>query len=197
MITTIFFDWGGVLADDPGDDFLSKLLTNIGANEDQIREIHETYMKDFMKGALSEADYWAVLKNKYSLAVRDSISSEFLQWKGLVVNNDVLQLVEAARANNIKTALLSNVIEPTYTVLKEAGHYDTFDFVVASCKVGYAKPQQEIYDLSLEMAGATAAQSLFIDDKETNLIPARAMGFSTILAQNPSQIIADVRSYLG
>jgi hypothetical protein len=26
---TIFFDWGGVVADDPGDDFLTKVLRDV------------------------------------------------------------------------------------------------------------------------------------------------------------------------
>jgi len=195
-ITTIFFDWGGVIADDPGDEFLSLLLRNLGASEDQIQEIYETYMKRFMKGQLCEAEYWEALRVNYGLTIHDSISDEFKKWRGLVKNDDILALVDLVKSKGLQTALLSNVIEPTYNVLHGAGYYDCFDKVIASCKVGFAKPQPEIYQLALERMHTTAVQSVFIDDKQKNLDPADELGFKTILAQNPAQIIHDLTQYL-
>lgn len=194
-ITTIFFDWGGVIADDPGDDFLKLLLRDIGASEAQVEEIYETYMKHFMKGHMSEAEYWDELRVNYGFTIHDSISNEFKKWRGLVKNDDVLALVDKAKEKGLQTAILSNVIEPTYNVLLQAGYYDRFDEVIASCKVGFAKPQEEIYLLALKQLHTTAAQSVFIDDKQKNLDPAASMGFKTILAQNSAQIIRDTRQY--
>jgi len=194
-INTIFFDWGGVIADDPGDEFLSQLLRNIGANDDQIQEIHDSYMRRFMQGTISEAEYWQLLRDNYGFTVHESISNDFVKWRGLIINEDVMSLVDQAKSKGAQTAILSNVIEPTYNVLAKAGHYDRFDVVIASCKLGFAKPQPEIYQIALDQLHATAGQSLFIDDKQKNLDPAAAMGFKTILAENPAQIIADVSKY--
>jgi len=194
--STIFFDWGGVIADDPGDEFLGKLLRKIGASETQIQEIFETYMKRFMRGQISEVEYWTELRSNYGFEIHDSISEEFKKWRGLVANQQVLALVKEARDNGIQVAILSNVIEPTYNVIKQAGYYDLFDEVIASCKVGYAKPEKEIYEIALERLGATSERSIFIDDKQYCLDPASEMGIETIFAQNPEQIIRDVRSYL-
>lgn len=195
-ITTIFFDWGGVIADDPGDDFLKLLLRDIGANESQVEEIYATYMFSFMQGKISEQEYWDKLRQEYGLAVHDTISHEFKKWNGLIKNDDVLELVRTAKKHGIKTAILSNVIEPTYNVLAQAGYYAEFDTVIASCKVGFAKPEKEIYELALKKLGTTPEQSLFIDDKLKNLQPAIDMGFHTILAENPEQIIRDTKQYL-
>lgn len=195
-IDTIFFDWGGVLADDPGDEFLGKLLASLGATNEQIHEIYTTYMRRFMRGEITEAEYWQTLRDEYGFTVAQNISDEFLNWNGLIVNERVRDLVLEARARGIQTALLSNVIEPTYAALERSGCYDIFDTLIASCKVGYAKPQQEIYDLALQHTGTTAEKSVFVDDKQSNLTPAQAMGFSTILATSPDQIIQDVTRYL-
>ena len=191
-ITTVFFDWGGVIADDPGDDFLRLLLQDIGASEAQIQEIYDTYMRQFMTGHISEKEYWHKLSAHYGLTIHDSISDEFKKWRGLITNDAVFALVDEAKAKGLKTAILSNVIEPTYNVLQEAGYYSRFDEIIASCKVGFAKPQKEIYELALSQLQTTASQSLFIDDKQKNLDPATKMGFTTILAQNSHQIINDV-----
>lgn len=195
-IDTIFFDWGGVIAGDPGDDFLAILLRDIGANESQIQEIFENYKISFMKGEISETQYWDSLKSDYGLTIPDTISDEFKKWGGLIKNESVLALVNEAKKLRHKVALLTNVIEPTYNVLNEAGCYDYFDAVIASCKVGFAKPQREIYQLALDKMNTTAAQSIFIDDKQKNIDPAAAMGFHTILALNPEQIIRDTRAYI-
>jgi epoxide hydrolase-like predicted phosphatase len=195
-INTIFFDWGGVIADDPGDDFLKQLLLDIGASHDQAQEIFDSYIRQFLRGELSEKEYWEMLRSHYGLAVHESISEEFIRWRGLSANDHVFGLVDEAKAKGLRTALLTNVIEPTYNVLQKAGHYDRFDNVIASCKVGFAKPEIEIYTLALEMMDTTAAHSVFIDDKQKNLVPARELGFTTILAENPAQIIRDVQQYI-
>lgn len=194
--TTVFFDWGGVIANDPGDEFLSDLLKGVGASDAQIEEIFETYMKRFMRGQLSEPEYWQELRAKYGLIIHDSISDEFKKWRGLIANEDVLTLARDLKADGLNIAILSNVIEPTYNVIEQAGYYKLFDDVIASCKVGYVKPEKEIYEIALKSFNVTASESIFIDDKQYCLDPADIMGFKTILAQNPEQIIRDVRSCL-
>jgi putative hydrolase of the HAD superfamily len=195
-INTIFFDWGGVIASDPADDFLKQLLRDCGATEDQTKEIYDTYMRKFMRGELTESEYWEELRRNYGLTIHDTISEEFTAWKGLAANQEVFALVDAARAKGITTVVFTNVIEPTYNALEKAGHYARFDHVIASCKIGLAKPQPEIYRYALAQLQATAEQSLFIDDKQRNLAPAAEMGFHTILAQNPEQIIRETQEYL-
>lgn len=193
---TIFFDWGGVVANDPGDDFLAKILQDIGATPAQIQEIFQVYMKRFMRGQISEAEYWGELRTNYGFSIDDSISDEFKKWQGLVANKDILDLIDEAKENGWQTALLSNAIEPTYNVLLASGFYDKFDIIIASCKENCAKPEFEIYEIALKKANATAGESVFIDDRQSNLDSAREMGFQVILAENPDQIIQDTRNYL-
>ncbi|MFZ1248941.1 MAG: HAD family phosphatase [Candidatus Saccharimonadales bacterium] len=194
-IDTIFFDWGGVIADDPGDDFLLGLLRKIGATDQQAQEIYNGTMRQLIVGTISEAEYWHQLRQQYNLTVHENMSDEFKAWRGLIKNENVLQLVDEARHASIRPALLTNVIEPTYNVLEQGGNYKKFDEIIASCRVGLAKPQPEIYALALERMGTTAERSLFIDDKLRNIQPARDLGFHTILAKNPTQIISEVRAY--
>ncbi|HJP81124.1 MAG TPA: HAD family phosphatase [Candidatus Saccharimonadales bacterium] len=195
-LTTVLFDWGGVVADDPGDDFLKQLLAQLGATDTQIQEIMDTYMYRFMRGQISEVEYWSEINRQYGLKIHDSISDEFKKWSGLSANQDVLALIAEVKAKGIRVALLSNVIEPTYNVLEQAGYYDQFDELIASCKVSFAKPQPEIYQLALDKLHVSASESLFIDDKQSNLTPANELGLTTILAKNPAQIITDVRAAL-
>lgn len=194
--TTVFFDWGGVITNDPGDEFLGDLIKSVGGSDAQVQEIFETYMKRFMRGQISEAEYWQELRAKYGLAIHDSISDEFKKWRGLVANEDILSLAKELKTDGLNIAILSNVIEPTYNVIERAGYYELFDEIIASCKVGYVKPEKEIYEIALKRLNATANESIFIDDKQYCLDPAAEMGFKTILAQSPEQIIRDARGCL-
>jgi epoxide hydrolase-like predicted phosphatase len=192
----IFFDWGGVIGLDPDDNFLGNLLLSMGASEEQKEEILDTYKISFMKGEISEKEYWDALRQKYGLSIHDSISDEFKRWKGLQANQVVLNLAIQAKAQNIKIAVLSNVIEPTYAVIKEAGYYDLFDDVIASCKVGYAKPEEEIYLIALKRLGVKSEESIFIDDKEKCIVPAKELGFTTILFNNQQQLVEDLGKFI-
>jgi putative hydrolase of the HAD superfamily len=49
-----------------------------------------------------------------------------------------------------------------------------------SCWLGVAKPARRIYELALAMSQAQPSQTVFIDDREQNLHPARALGMHAI-----------------
>lgn len=89
-------------------------------------------MKRFMRGEIAEAEYWQMLRTEYGLTIHDSITDEFKKWRGLVANEDILALVREVKAQGMNVAILSNVIEPTYNVIKQAGYYDIFDEVIVS-----------------------------------------------------------------
>lgn len=194
--TTVFFDWGGVVADDPGDQFLGILLKRHGATGEQISEIFETYMYQFMRGEMTEREFYEALRTQYGFSIDNSISDEFMEWSGLDANERILDLINEVKTKGLKVAILSNVIEPTYNSIDRSGLYASFDKVIASCKVGSAKPDKEIYELALKELGTTAEQSIFIDDKQRNLDPADEMGFTTILAESPEQIIRDLKNLI-
>lgn len=196
-IRTVLFDWGGVVADDPGDDFLHDLMLSVGATEMQIVEIFRDYLHPFMRGKITEKEFWNLVAQKYTIHIPDSTSDEFLKWRGMQANNHILTFVDTLRANGYGVGLFTNVIEPSYNVLKKSGFYDHFDQIIASCNEGYGKPDKEIYDIALKKMKANPRTTLFIDDKERNLIPARNLGIKTILAIHSEQIISDTKQLLG
>jgi 2-haloacid dehalogenase len=71
--------------------------------------------------------------------------------------------------------------------------FEWFDDLVISGEVGLAKPEEAIFDLLLERAGRPAGECLLIDDHDSNIRAARALGFQTILFQSPQQLEAELR----
>ncbi|MFF0250855.1 HAD-IA family hydrolase [Streptosporangium sandarakinum] len=63
--------------------------------------------------------------------------------------------------------------------------WDLFDHHVISEAEGVAKPDPRIYRLTLERMNLAADECVFVDDNPANLLPARALGIETVLADGP------------
>jgi len=194
--STIFFDWSGVIADDNGDEFIRQSLLDVGATKTQITKILRKDFNDFMCGNLSEDEYWNILKNKYRLNIPNHYSGVFDKWKGIVPNNDMTAILEEIKNKGIKISLITNIIKPIFDIINELGYYDIFNDTIASCEVNLIKPHPEIYELAIKRMGAKTKESIFIDDKQSNIDTAINMGFKTILAKNSQQICLELRSII-
>jgi putative hydrolase of the HAD superfamily len=71
-----------------------------------------------------------------------------------------------------------------------------FDAFVSSCWLGVRKPFRRFYNSALGIAQCEPAKSLFIDDRQQNLTPAKAMGMNVILFKSATQLRADLERYL-
>ena len=86
---------------------------------------------------------------------------------------------------------------PTESDIRAHGGYATFDPVILSCEVGYAKPDPEIYRIAMDrLPGIQPDEVIFLDDRVMCLPPAQALGMRTVLVENPMQAIAATKSLL-
>jgi putative hydrolase of the HAD superfamily len=63
-----------------------------------------------------------------------------------------------------------------------------FSAFFTSCWLGVRKPTREIYEKVLGITQAEPRRCLFVDDREQNLGPARALGMSTIRFESAAQL---------
>ena len=82
----------------------------------------------------------------------------------------------------VKTYMLSNWMQDSYEYVQD--HFiflHDFDGGVVSYECKINKPDPAIYRLLSSRYGLDLKECLFIDDRETNLIPAAELGMDTIL----------------
>ena len=96
-----------------------------------------------------------------------------------------------------KIAILSDQWHVSKEALMPERYTSRFDAVVVSCDVGLRKPNPKIYKLTLKKLGLKPAQTLFIDNQQWNLQPAKKLGMKTILFRNTSQAIDNTKKLLG
>ncbi|MFJ1708733.1 HAD-IA family hydrolase [Kitasatospora sp. NPDC088346] len=110
----------------------------------------------------------------------------------------VLQVAREARAAGVRTAVLSNSLgrapyDP-YAGFDLAG---SFDAVVLSADVGVRKPDPAIFRIVLDRLGVSADECLFVDDSETNLEAAAALGLTPLLGLDEDVVAKRLRDLLG
>jgi putative hydrolase of the HAD superfamily len=92
----------------------------------------------------------------------------------------------------VETALVSNSWGPRDTYPWD--RMPKLGEVIVSGEVGLRKPDPKIYELALDQIGRPAAECIFIDDVEVNLVPARRLGIRTILHTDRESTLAELRN---
>jgi FMN phosphatase YigB (HAD superfamily) len=93
------------------------------------------------------------------------------------------------RRGGIKTGLLSNIHPAMIAYLRENFEWlELFDFKTFSAEVRLIKPDPAIYEHTLRGLGVRAGETLFVDDREINVLAARELGIHTVQFRSVEQL---------
>ena len=106
------------------------------------------------------------------------------------VDEDVAELVRAARAAGVPTACFSNATTHLEDHLAAAGVDDAFDTIVNSSRLGLAKPEAAFYAAACEQAGVRPDEVLFVDDRVENVVGALEAGVGAVRFQGVDRLRA-------
>lgn len=196
MIKAIYFDWGGVLIDDPAPELITYCAEYLKVSEEEFGRVHRRFEPDFQKGTISEDKLWekicfelGVPKPKVQSLWGDAVRYVFSEKK------EVFALIHSLRRNGYKIGFLSNTEIPAMNFFQEQG-YEVFDAVIFSCAEGIRKPERRIYEIALEELGVKPEEAVFVDDKKKNIEGAEKVGMKTVLFKNPDQLKEELTSFL-
>jgi epoxide hydrolase-like predicted phosphatase len=106
------------------------------------------------------------------------------------INTSLVAYVRSLRATGYRIACLSNgTHEWTLRVIKDHGLGAWFDLVVLSGDVGMIKPDARIYRYTMDRLGISAAQAVFIDDRQVNVKAAEDCGIQSLVFVNTPELI--------
>lgn len=94
-------------------------------------------------------------------------------------------LIADLKAAGYGCYVLSNMSCDYIRFLRRMPVYALFDGEVVSCEEGVIKPEPRIYEILLDRYGLDPAQTLFIDDRRSNLEAAARFGISTFHFTDP------------
>lgn len=127
---------------------------------------------------------WAIDPAIPEARIREATAYRLERFRGAVVAIPEVteRTLVALRAMGKKIGLISNADVAETAGWNESPIATLFDSVVFSCNVGYAKPQREIFELSLRELGLVSGACVFVGDGGSHeLEGARDAGLMTIM----------------
>ena len=174
--TALLIDLGGVLVADKLPAAAAKWAARLHISErDFVTAVYEGNDEQILIGRMSNAEWWALVGERLGLdeagvaEVRADLAAH-PEW-----DEELLAAVTGLRGR-VRTAFVSNAWPDARPNL--ADRLGAADEAVLSCEVGFAKPDPRIYTHTLELLGASAAASLFVDDVPANVEAARELGMT-------------------
>ena len=192
MITTIFFDIGGVLLTD-GWDHGSRVAAARHFNLDweEYNERHERVAKDIELNLLSLEQYldYAIFHRPRTFSREEFRAFVFAQSQPKPDSLAIAQ--ELAESRRYLMATINNeILELNVYRLAEFGLRRYFSAFFSSCFLGLRKPNEAIYRVVLQIVQRSPEECLFIDDREVNLEVPRKLGLRTIQFQDATALRA-------
>ena len=183
-IRAVLFDYGLVLSGPPDPAAREEMKQILGVDEERFRAIYWRHRDDYDRGTLNSVAYWERVAHDLhrpldAKKLSALIAADNAHWTQ--PNQAMIDWAAALQSAGIKTGILSNIGDAM-----EAGIVARFPWITAfthrtfSHRLGIAKPDAAIYQHAAEGLGVPANEILFIDDREENIVAARAAGMHAI-----------------
>jgi putative hydrolase of the HAD superfamily len=196
-IKAVILDYGEVLCYPPTAQEMGRIAAPFAMEPVPFRKLWDRDRLRYDRGDLSPEAYWSGVAKETGTQLTPEQFAELRQRDLEMWGHDNPTMVEWLRqihSSGIKTGLLSNMPhEMVRYVRQKFAWLDQFDHLTFSAEVSLIKPDAAIYEHSLRGVGVAASEALFVDDKEPNVLGARAVGIRAIRFQSVKQLSSDLK----
>lgn len=185
-IDTVILDFGKVLIDFTPIDFLKSL----GISDEKLEQVYKAVIgneiwEEYDRGIITEEETLdKFIKRKPHL--EKEIRKTFYNLEGIVKKYDYTDSwIKDLKNRGYRVLYLSNLSEKLFRECnKEFDYIKNMDGGIISFKEKMKKPEREIYERLIEKYELIPPKSVFIDDRQENLVEAGNLGINTILFKN-------------
>jgi putative hydrolase of the HAD superfamily len=179
-LTHVFFDIGGVLATNGWDrDQRARAREHFGL-DDGFEDRHQEVVGELETGALEFDEYLDITVFQEPRPFSREAFRAFVLRLNEPFPSSITLARRVAEAGRVTLMTLNNESEALNLYrIERFGLRDIFSAFLSSCWLRLHKPSARYFERALAISQADPARSLFIDDREHNLVPARALGFRT------------------
>ena len=178
----IFFDIGGVLGSNGWDrEQRAAAAQHFGLDVTEVEDRHGEAVAMLEQGRMPLDEYLRCTVFHRPRPFEPTAFKAFMLAQSTPFPETIDLARALARTGRYRLMTINNeAAELNQYRLERFGLRDIFITFFSSCWVGILKPARRIYEVALAMSQAEAEGSVFIDDRERNLEPARALGMRTI-----------------
>ncbi|MBN1696659.1 MAG: HAD family phosphatase [Spirochaetales bacterium] len=185
-ITTIIFDFGGVISLSRNKNKAGKICKILKINEEQLASVYQKLRYDYDSGLISAKEYWKRVIERLDIkrCVSDKeinaiIDLDRASWMN--INKDMIALINALKKKGFTLAILSNMPANMLSFINRKFKWlDCFDYRIFSCEEKMSKPRRQVFITALNKLNEKPEHILFIDDSPVNIEVAEGLGLHTI-----------------
>lgn len=184
MIKAMIFDFYGVICYEVGSNWYKTRPP-----KELVAELKEKYDAPSDIGAISEEEFFEGIAPSVNLT-REEVRAEWID--ASKIDKELMIYIEQLK-KDYKIAICSNTAPKIFRDTLQSNNIENiFDVVISSSEVKMIKPNPDIYLYTLKELEVNPEEALFIDDRESNLEGAKAVGIKSILYKNLKQLKTDL-----
>jgi len=197
-IRHIFFDIGGVLGSNGWDhEQRERAVEHFNLKAEDFEWRHKEVIAEWEEGRITIDEYLeiAVFHTRRTFSREEFIEFMYSQ---SVPDEDTIAIARLlSRQAGYTLMTLNNESEELNKYrIEKFGISQIFEAFLSSCWLGVRKPIRRFYNRGLGIAHAEAATSLFIDDRQQNLISASTLGMNVVHFTSATQLRSDLERFL-
>jgi putative hydrolase of the HAD superfamily len=197
-IKHVFFDIGGVLGTNGWDhEQRNRAVKKFDLNAEDFEWRHKEVVAEWEEGRIKIDEYLdlAVFHTERRFSRDEFIS--FMYSQSVPDQATIAIARQLSRNSGYSMMTLNNESEELNKYrIEKFGIAEIFEAFLSSCWLGVRKPIRRFYNRGLGIADAEPETSLFIDDREQNLISASMLGINVIHFQSATQLRSDLERFL-
>ena len=194
---TVIFDYGEVisLTQSPADREAIRSLAGVDA--EPFWRAYFAHRDGLDQGSDGVAAYWQAIAAEVGAQwddarVHELWAADFRSW--LSINPATIEVLADLKAGGTRLALLSNAGPDFGSYFRHGPLGDFFAACYVSGELNLLKPHPEIYQHVLGDLGVSAADAVFIDNREANVRGAAAVGITGHVFTDPDGLRAFLTS---
>lgn len=194
-IKNIIFDFGGVLVDWNPRYLYREHFTNEAEMEWFLKNICTEAWNIQQDAGRSLSEGTALLQKQFP-EHHERIGLFYGEWEKMLKDAipGTVEILYKLRPNYQLYGLTNWSAETIDIAYRRFSFFKEFDGIVVSGVEKMIKPEHRFYQLLLERYGINAAESVFIDDNENNIIAAKELGLHAIHFKNPEQLQSELEA---
>ena len=197
-IRALVLDYGEVLCAPPSPEAVGRLADVAGVQRETLEPAYWGHRADYDRGTLDGPAYWDLVGGDLGLSlsapqVEALVAADTALWS--VLDRPMLDWAAQVAQDGLPLALLSNMVKEIGIHLRdELRLFDGFTHVAYSYELGVIKPEPEIYAHVLAALSIGPEDVLFVDDREVNVLAARALGWHAIVFRGRKSLVAELET---
>jgi putative hydrolase of the HAD superfamily len=144
--------------------------------------------------------YWRAIAKEVGASwdnarIHELWAADFRSW--LTINAGTVEVLDDLKAGGTRLALLSNAGPDYGSYFRHGPLGDYFEACYVSGELNLLKPHPEIYRHVLDDLGITAAEAVFVDNRESNVRGAEKLGITGHVFTEPGSLRAFLAALAG